>query len=61
MRIRLISPRHGRNAYRKAIAAQPLNIVAIAQSWDRRVIRVSSDGRPSRIAKPGHRAVPLLT
>ena len=31
------------------------------QGARRSVIRVSSDGRPSRTAKPGHRPVPLLT
>jgi hypothetical protein len=29
-------------------------------AW-RSVIRVNSDGRPSRSAKPGHSAVPLFT
>jgi len=32
-----------------------------APSARRSVIRVNSEGRPSRSAKPGHSAVPLLT
>ena len=33
----------------------------LATQTDRSVIRVSSDGRPRRMAKPGHMPVPLLT
>jgi hypothetical protein len=32
----------------------------VAPAW-RSVIRVNSEGRPSRSAKPGHSAVPLFT
>jgi hypothetical protein len=32
----------------------------VASAW-RSVIRVNSEGRPSRSAKPGHSAVPLFT
>jgi hypothetical protein len=51
-------------------AALPRNDVAVTLSGHppyehygtaRSVIRVSSDGRPSRKAKPGHKAVPLFT
>ena len=36
-------------------------LVTHASPATRKVIRVNSDGRPSRKAKPGHSAVPLLT
>jgi hypothetical protein len=34
---------------------------SFAHAAGRSVIRVSSDGRPSRSAKPGHKPVPLFT
>ncbi|MGX1426272.1 hypothetical protein AB7M59_006707 [Bradyrhizobium elkanii] len=37
------------------------NNIPHASPTVRNVIRVNSDGRPSRKAKPGHSAVPLLT
>ena len=40
-----------------AAAARP----SAGQLFARNVILVSSGGRPSRSAKPGHRPVPLLT
>ena len=48
----------GRSPAHRAATASSFESGARAR---RSVIRVSSDGRPSRSAKPGHSAVPLLT
>lgn len=41
--------------------ASPASDRPAAQFGRRKVMRVSSEGRPSLSAKPGHNAVPLLT